>query len=169
MISFDLKLEILDLSGEKNGWIASIIKPSLAEKINPGVKISYRIRGTLDDMPISQKAIVPIGEGNFVLPFNADMRKLLGKGEGDIVHFKVEVDHSEFQYSTDLLACLEMDDRASAFYETISPSHKKYFSKWIESAKTIETKTKRINQALFGLANQMKYDETIRYFKEKKF
>lgn len=169
MISFDLKLEILDLSGEKNGWIAGIISMELSERINPSVKTRYRIKGTIDDLAISQKAILPIGEGDFILPFNADMRKALRKGEGDMVHFKVEVDNSEFQYSADLLACLEMDDRAHTFYETISPSHKKYFSKWIESAKTIETKTKRINQAIFGLANQMKYDETIRYFKGKKF
>jgi hypothetical protein len=167
MIEFDLDLEKLDLTGEKEGWICALIKHELAEQINPGKKTSFRIKGSLDDLAISQKALLPIGEGDFVLPFNMHMRKTLRKDVGDKIHFKVELDSSEFQFSEDFLMCLEDDPQAMEEYSKLTPSHRKYYSNWIESAKTIETKTKRINQAIFGLANQMDYGAMIRHFKGK--
>jgi hypothetical protein len=167
MIEFDLVLEKLDLTGEKEGWICALIKNKLAERINPDVKKSYRIKGKLDEMVIAQKALVPIGGGDYVLPFNVGMRKILRKDVGDKVHFEVELDTSEFNYSEDFLLCLEDEPLAIEEYNKLSPSHKKYYSNWIESAKTIETKTKRINQAIFGLANKMDYGSMIRHFKGK--
>ncbi|SOE21450.1 protein of unknown function [Spirosomataceae bacterium TFI 002] len=167
MIEFTLVLEKLELTGEKEGWTCAVINSALADQINPKVKTSYRIKGTLDKMPIKQKALIPIGEGNYILPFNSEMRKSLAKEEGATVQFKVEVDNDEFEFSADFLACLEDDERAMTHYQSLAPSHQKYFSKWVESAKTIETKTKRITQALFGLANKMDYGSMIRHFKKK--
>lgn len=164
---FELKLEILDLTGEKEGWVCGIIPSVLAQQLNPNVMKTYRIRGKIDTMEIEQKAIIPIGEGDYILPFNAEMRRCLRKKEGDKVLVEVEVDHRPYPLSEDLLACIEMDDRATEHWETLTPSHKKYFSNWVEQAKTIETKTKRITRSLFGLAHKMDYGEMMRHFKGK--
>jgi hypothetical protein len=46
-------------------------------------------------------------------------------------------------------------------------SHQVYFSKWIESAKTNATKTKRIVMALTAFSKKQGYPEMIRENKNK--
>jgi uncharacterized protein YdeI (YjbR/CyaY-like superfamily) len=65
------------------------------------------------------------------------------------------------------LACLKDEPKAKDFFGTLSSGHQRYFSNWIESTKTTETKTKRINQAVYGLSHEMDYVAIIRHFKAK--
>jgi len=60
------------------------------------------------------------------------------------------------------VACLNDEPKALAYFNTLPKGHQNYFSKWIEAAKTIETKTKRITMAVIALAKQMGYPEMIR-------
>jgi uncharacterized protein YdeI (YjbR/CyaY-like superfamily) len=62
--------------------------------------------------------------------------------------------------------CLADDPHALDFFNTLPRGHQNYFSNWIESAKTSETKVKRISQAVQGLAMRMGYGEMIRYFRK---
>ncbi|HQV55523.1 MAG TPA: YdeI/OmpD-associated family protein, partial [Chitinophagaceae bacterium] len=45
-------------------------------------------------------------------------------------------------------------------------SHQKYFSKWIDAAKTEPTKVKRITMAVNALAKKVGYPEMIRAAKK---
>ena len=47
-------------------------------------------------------------------------------------------------------------------FKTLAKSHQNYFSKWIESAKTEGTKTKRIALAVNALSKQWDYGTMIR-------
>lgn len=163
--------QVLDKYGEKaekSGWTYVVIDVAIAQKIKPNTKKSFRVKGLIDKLEIKQVALIPIGEGNFILPVNGNFRKKIRKSLGDKVTLKLEEDTSEFEYSEDLLACLEDEPEANTFYKTLTAGHQRYFSKWIESAKTIETKTTRITRCLFGLSNQMDYGAMIRHFKGKK-
>ncbi len=168
MQKFKAIIEKFGSMGEKTGWTYLLIDSKIAAKINPGVKKSYRIKGNLDNVVIGKVAIIPIGEGDFILPLNADLRKKLKKQKGEIIHIEIEKDNSEIDLNQDFIACLKEEKRADAFFKTLSLSHQRYFSKWIETAKTSETKAKRIAQALEGLSNKMGFPEMMRYFKEKK-
>jgi uncharacterized protein YdeI (YjbR/CyaY-like superfamily) len=64
------------------------------------------------------------------------------------------------------MACLADDATALDFFNTLSKGHQTYFSNWIEAAKTVETKTKRITQAVMGLSMGLGYGEMVRYFKK---
>jgi len=44
----------------------------------------------------------------------------------------------------------------------LAPGDRKYFSNWIESAKTDETKTKRIAQTINALSKKWDYGQMIR-------
>jgi hypothetical protein len=48
------------------------------------------------------------------------------------------------------------------------PSHQAYWSKWIESAKTEGTRTKRITQSVIALAKKFDYGQMIRSLKQNK-
>jgi len=68
----------------------------------------------------------------------------------------------------DLLACLEDEPEAMAFFQSLAASHRKYFSKWIDDAKTDATRTKRLVQAVEGLKRKMDYGTMIRWGREQK-
>ena len=66
------------------------------------------------------------------------------------------------------MECLQDEPSALAFFKSKPASHQRYFSKWIESAKTEATKTKRIAMAVSSLAKQMDYGEMLRSQKQLK-
>jgi hypothetical protein len=167
MVELEQVLDKFGEMGEKTGWTVISISANIAHQLIPNNKKSFRIKGHIDSLSIHQVALIPIGKGDFILPVNAKMRKGIQKEAGEKVILKIEVDTSEFELSADLLACLEDEPKAEVYFNTLTAGHRRYFSNWIESAKTIETKTKRITQALWGLSNDMGYPEMIRQFKGK--
>jgi len=103
-----------------------------------------------------------MGDGNFILPLNSAMRKAIGKKEGDTLKVKMELDGRPLTLSSEFIMCLKDDPRAYDFFKTLPKSHQAYFSKWIESAKTIATKTKRITMAVIALGSGQGYGEMMR-------
>jgi hypothetical protein len=162
MISFSAKIKRFAKKGEKTGWSYIEISESLAAKLNPGCKKSFRIKGKLDEFIVEKTALLPMGDGNFILAFNAVMRKGTGKEAGDSVKVQFEVDERAITLSADFIACLKDDARAYSHFKSLPKGHQNYFSKWIDSAKTIQTKTKRITMALVALSEQQGFSEMIR-------
>lgn len=162
MITFTAKIKRFGEKGEKSGWFYIEISKSQAEKLNPGCKKSFRIKGKLDNLSIQKTALLPAGNGSFILPINATHRKGTGKTLGDTLKVQAELDDSKFKLSADLIECLKDDEHAYEFFKTLSPGHQRYFSNWIESAKTLETKTKRVTMAVTALAMKQGFDEMIR-------
>ena len=162
MIQFTTTIHKFAKQGEKTGWTYIEISASQAKKLKPDTKVSFRVKGALDSFKIKQIALIPMGEGNFIMPLNAAMRKATGKKLGDKLNVSLEEDDSEFSFSKDFIACLQDDPVAYDFFQTLSGSHQKYFSKWIDSAKTSYTKTKRIVMAVTALSKKQGYPEMIR-------
>jgi hypothetical protein len=162
MIQFMTTIHKFAKQGEKTGWTYIEISASQAKKLKPGTKVSFRVKGSLDAFKIKQIALIPMGEGNFIMPLNAALRKGIGKRLGDKLKVSLEADESEFAMSKDFMDCLRDDPVAHDFFETLSGSHQKYFSKWIDSAKTSLTKTKRIVMAVMALSKRQGYPEMIR-------
>lgn len=162
MITFITTIHKFARQGEKTGWTYIEISTSQAQKLKPDTKVSFRVKGTLDSFKIKQIALMPMGEGNFIMPLNAAMRKAIGKKSGDRLNVTLDADDSEFVLSEDFIACLNDDQVAFDFFQTLPGSHQKYFSKWIDSAKTSATKTKRIVMAITALSKKQGYAEMIR-------
>lgn len=168
MITFSTRMLKFDKQGEKTGWTYIIISRRHAEQLNPGSRVSFRVKGYLDGYPVKQVALLPMGEGEFILPLNTPMRKALQKEKGDMLTVRLEIDLSAFKHSSDFIQCLKDEPRAHAFFKTLAGSHQKYFTKWIESAKTIETKTKRITMAVISLGQGQGYPEMMRANKSRR-
>ena len=157
MVSFVALIEKFKEKGEKTGWTFVEVSSDIAEKLNPGVKKSYRVKGKLDTFPINQVALVPMGEGNFILPLKQSIRKEIKKTVGDKLKISLELDTSEIELSPLLLESLEDVPQAKMKFDKLPPSHKKYYSRWIEEAKTEPTKVKRIVQAIEGLSRGLDF------------
>jgi Domain of unknown function (DUF1905)/Bacteriocin-protection, YdeI or OmpD-Associated len=162
MIQFTASIQQFDKKGEKTGWSYIDVPADLAEEIKPGVKKSFKVKGKLDAFIISQVSLIPMGKGNFIIPFNAAMRKGTGKKKGAMVKVQLTEDKNEYQLNTDLAECLADEPAALAFFNTKSRSFQNYYSKWIESARTESTRAKRIAMAVSSLAKKIEFGEMLR-------
>ena len=90
------------------------------------------------------------------------MRKVIGKKQGDKIQVALEADDRKLILSADLITCLKEEPQALAFFKSLSKSHQQYFSKWIESAKTTPTKTKRIVMAVIAMGKRQGFPEMMR-------
>lgn len=168
MIKFTALLEKFGKKGEKTGWTYFMIRSEQTQKINPGVKTSFRVKGKLDDFTIKGVAILPMGDGDFIMPVNGAMRKGIKKQKGEKIIVQLELDTAELKISADFLSCIAEEPKAKAFFDKLPKSHQNYYSKWIESAKTDETKAKRIAQSINGFKMGLNYPEMMRYYKANK-
>jgi hypothetical protein len=162
MIKFNATIERFQKMGEKTGWSYIKVSAAQASKLKPGYKVSFRIKGRIDTYEFEKLALIPMGKGDFILPINGTIRKATGKQHGDKISITMEADERKLTLSKDLMVCLADDPPALAFFKTLPGSHQLYFSKWIESAKTAQTKTKRIAMAVMGLAKKQNYPEMMR-------
>jgi hypothetical protein len=167
MVAFTTKIQKFIKQGEKTGWTYIEVSSRYAQKIKPDTKVSFRVKGLLDDFAIQKIALLPMGNGNFIMPLNAALRKGIRKKAGDLLNVKLEADERELVLSKDLIACLKDDPSAYTHFKTLTKGHQQYFSKWIESAKTASTKTKRILMAVNALAKQQGFPEMLRENKSR--
>ena len=169
MIKFTATLQKFKEQGEKTGWTYIDIPSEIADKVKPNYKKSFRIKGTIDNYAFKGASILPMGEGDFILPINATIRKNIKKFlKGEKIVLQIEEDKAPVEISADLVACLEDETKAKAFFFKLPKSHQNYYSKWIESAKTDTTKAKRIAMAINGFNQHMNYPEMMRANKEGK-
>ena len=162
MIKFITAILKFDKQGEKTGWTYIEVPASLAEQLLPGSKKSFRVKGKLDGYTIQQVALLPMGEGNFILPLNAAMRKFIGKRKGAQLEVILQLDNSVYELNKELMECLADEPAALDFFNSKPLSFQHYYSKWIESAKTDGTKAKRIALAVTSLARKIEFGEMLR-------
>ena len=152
--------------GEKTGWTYIEVPADIANEMKPGHKKSFSVKGKLDAYDFDGLSLLPMGEGNFILALNATIRKSIRKQKGASVTVQMEPDDVPYQLNSDLIQCLADDPKATAVFARLPNSHKNYYSKWIDSAKTEQTKTKRIAWAVTALSKKQGYNEMIRSHKK---
>jgi hypothetical protein len=167
MVKFTATILQFAEQGEKTGWMYIEVPEKIAQQIKPNNKKSFRVKGKLDNYIIKGVALLPMGSGNFIIAFNAAMRKGSNKRKNDVIHVQLEEDTKGYELDLDFVACLQEEPLALTYFNTLTKGHRNYFSKWIESAKTIDTKSKRIALAINALVRHMGYPEMIREQTEK--
>ena len=162
MVKFKAVILQFDRQGEKTGWSYISIPKEIAVEIKPGMKKSFRVKGKLDSHSISKTSLLPMGEGNFILPLNADIRKAIHKKKGAMLNVQLQEDSERLSICQELLECLEDFPLAKKKFNALPGSHQRYYSKWIETAKTIQTKSKRITMTINAMERNMSYGEMLR-------
>jgi len=163
MVTFSAVILKFGEMGEKTGWTYIDIPADVAQQLKLGNRKSFRVRGTLDNFPIAGVAVMPMGNGDFILTLNASMRKGVHKREGAMlqVHLEEDVDF-KLVVPDDVHECLADEPEALEYFNSLLESHRRYFVNWINSAKTIPTRAKRIAQTCNAMANRMDYGQMIR-------
>lgn len=169
MIGFKATLQRYDTHADKTGWTFIIVPAKIASKLKPGTKQSFRIKGKIDEHKLKAVSLLPVGKGDFMMPVNATMRKAIKKIKGATVMLEMEEDKAVLKLSPELLACLEDEPEGKKYFESLPKSHQQYYSKWIESAKTEPTKTKRLAAAMQAFANKLSFSQMMQLLKKDQF
>jgi len=162
MVRLTATIQQFKEQGEKTGWSYVAIPADVAEKLKPGFRKSFRVKGKLDDHSISQTALLPMGNGEFILPLNSAIRKAIHKKKGAMVNLSLSEDSKPLQLSADLVECLSDAPAAEKKFTSLPRSHQMYYSKWIDSAKTTQTKAKRIQLTIQAMERNLTYGEMLK-------
>ncbi len=166
MVQFNAVILQFGEMGEKTGWRYIEVSAEIAQQLKPGNKKSFRVRGKLDNYAISGFALMPMGEGKFIMALKTEIRKAIRKDAGAMLSVSLEEDVDyKVEVPEDLKECFEFDPEAGEFFNSLAKSHRDYFIKWIESAKTSETRNKRIVNTVNAMLRKWDYGTMIRAMK----
>ncbi|RYY31547.1 MAG: DUF1905 domain-containing protein [Chitinophagaceae bacterium] len=152
-------------NGDKTNWTFIRIPAKISSQLSESRK-GFRVSGWLDGLHIEKVALIPEGGGNFILPLNNAMRKQIRKPVGEKIMVSMIADLEPPPLDPELIQCLRDEPEAWAQFSTLTPSHQRYFSTWVASAKTTTTRDKRIAHSVDAMMRKWDYGQMIRALKK---
>lgn len=168
MVKFSATILSFIEQGEKTGWSYIEVPPEIATQLKPNNRKTFRVKGYLDNYYFEGKALMPMGEGNFIMPLKADIRKAIGKRKGAMLAVKMATDNNPLVLNADLIRCLNDEPEARTLFNALKPGHQKYFSDWIGSAKTESTKATRIAHTITAMMMKEDFGTMLRRLKKER-
>jgi hypothetical protein len=162
MVAFNAVIKKFQRNAEKTGWTYIIIPASTANQLKPGFRKSFRVKGRLDNVKIEKASILPMGGGDFILALNKQLRNKIGKSVGATLKVQIQEDQREPEILPELISCLQDEPEAYKAFMKLPPSHRRYYSKWINDAKTDQTKVKRIGIAVDAMLTNKTFGEALK-------
>ncbi|MCF0075170.1 YdeI/OmpD-associated family protein [Dyadobacter sp. CY261] len=145
LLLVDQKYQLEKFPG-KGGWtyvIISEIPPELKRKFG-----MVKVKGTIDNYQLLSYNLMPMGTGQLFLPVKAEIRKKIGKKEGDWVHVMLYADDSALGIPEELLDCLKDEPKAYENFKKLGEGAQKEYRDWVYGAKKDETKIARITKMI---------------------
>jgi hypothetical protein len=133
---------------DSNGKTATGIR--VPDDVMAGLGPSKRpkVRVTINDHAY-RTSVASMG-GSYMFGVSADVRDNAGVVAGDEVDVEIELDTEPRAVTVpaDLSAAIDGDAGARRFFDGLSYSHQRRYVDWIESAKKVETRQRRVTQAV---------------------
>lgn len=168
MIKRKAILEKFKQHGDKTGWTYIFIPADIAQQLKPGNKKAFRVKGKLNQVSFKGISLVPMGEGNFILPVKAALIKQIALPVGAAIDMNIEADDEDPHIPPPaFIECLNEEPEAAAFFNSLPKSHQRHFIRWILEAKTSITQEKRMAASINALAQKRSYGEMIRSLKHQ--
>lgn len=136
----------------KGGWTYAAI-PEIVQDKHAYFGL-LKVKGTIDYYEIANYHLMPMGNGILFLPVKSEIRKKIGKKEGDWVHITLYSQELPTVVPEDFLLCLQDEPVAYQQFQQLSESEQKDLMDWIYSAKRDDQKVERIAKALDKLLSQ---------------
>jgi len=116
-----------------------------------GTNGQVKIKATIDGEPY-RGSIANMGEGHILIVLKS-IRQKIGKQAGDIVAVTLEEDKEErtIELHPQFEKLLNENPKEKKFYNSLSFTNRKEYSKWIMDAKRDETRIQRLEKTLTKL------------------
>lgn len=112
-----------------------------------GIKQRHHITGTVSGHGV--RGSLGSDGNQYFLPLGAAWRRDCGIDVGHTVEVVISPEGPQSQaLSPDVLAALEAEPKAKAFFESLATFYRNTYIKWIESAKKPETRAARIKEMI---------------------
>src|ERR1700754_4241620 len=92
MVKYTTTILRFEKQGEKTGWTYIEVPADIAGQLKPDQKQSFRVKGKLDKYAIAAIALLPMGDGKFIMALNAEIRKGIAKRAGAKLEVQLTVD-----------------------------------------------------------------------------
>lgn len=139
----------------KGGWTYAVISEVSKDKRSRFGWV--KVKGHIDSFELKNYKLMPLSNGSLFLPVRSEIRKKIGKKAGDWVKVVLYADDAPTEIPDELLSCLEEDSIAYEAFKSYTDAQRKEFIDWIYSAKTEDTRVKRIVETLNKLAKGRKF------------
>ncbi len=115
-----------------------------------------KVKGTIDGYSIEGYNLMPMGSGGLFLPVKAEIRKKIGKEEGDYVHVTLYRDDSVFEVPEEFKLRLQEYPGVFEAFKRYKKWEQRMCTNWIYSAKRPETVNERIIKTIFKVQRKEK-------------
>ena len=130
----------------KGGWTFAVI-PEIPKDEHAWFGW-VKVKGSIDGYEIKNYHLMSMSNGIMFLPVKAEIRKMIGKNEGDWVHIILYSDQLPHVNHDDFMTCLQDEPIAFQNFIKKQPEEQKTIINWIYSAKNDELKVERIAETL---------------------
>jgi len=103
-----------------------------------------KVRGAIDTYEINNYHLMPMGNGTLFLPVKAEIRKKIGKNEGDWVHVTLYSQDLPTVVADDFMICLQDEPVALKNFQQLSENEQKKMMDWVYAVKNDDLKVERI-------------------------
>ena len=126
-----------------------------------GVKGRVAVKAIFDGQIAYRGSLVKMGYPCHILGITKEIRQQLGKSPGDTIKVEIEQDLEIRQVLVpdDVKVLLDEKPKAKKYYESLSYTDRKEYIRWIESAKQVETRARRIGIFMEKLKNKKKFSD----------
>lgn len=107
-----------------------------------------KVRGTIDTFEISDYNLMPFGNGSLFLPVKSEIRKKIGKSEGDWVHVTLFSQDLPPVETEDFFICLAEEPLALERFNDLPKPEQKKLMDWIYSVRNDTLRVERIAQTI---------------------
>lgn len=139
---------VLEPTGGNN--VGIVVPDEVVSAFGRGKRVPVSV--TVDGVYTYSTSIASMG-GRFLASFNAETRAATGRGAGDEIEVRLEVDESPRAVGIPdvLQAALDSVPGADAAWKSLSYSNQKAYALSVSSAKTEETLQRRLTKVLDSL------------------
>lgn len=142
----------------KGGWTYAALPGITQDKSKPFGWLT--VKGSIDGYELKHYKLMPMGKGQLFLPVKASIRKKIKKEAGDVIDVILYKDDSIFEMPDEIIECFNNEPKASlASFLGFSEGEQKTYIDWIYTAKTEETKVRRIFQMMDRLKSNLKFHD----------
>lgn len=126
----------------KGGW-TYVALPEIPKDKDAAFGI-VKVKGYIDNHEVNAVTLMPLGTGIMMMAVKAEIRKKIGKEEGDYVRVKLYRDNGTFKIPGDFKARLQQEFGVYERFIVYKKWEQRMCINWIYSAKRQETINERI-------------------------